>query len=60
MKGFTYQGTVRQFRQALREVRRAAMIGYSMSNEADMRRLRRRLRRVEVRSLMLDSGGDVA
>jgi hypothetical protein len=58
MTVLSYQGTVRRFRQALREIRKAAMRGDKLSDPAARRRLQAKLAHIE----MLDRlrGGEAA
>ena len=58
MTVLSYEGTVRGFRQALREIRKAAMRGDKLSDPVARRRLQARLAYIE--AIDRARGGEVA
>jgi len=49
-----YEGTVRGFREyGMRELRKAAMRGWSLGDEQQMRRLQRELRKAQIEDLRM-------
>lgn len=64
MKILAYQGSMAGFREVVREMRKAAMAGVDFGDEIGMARLRKRIRRIQIREIVNQilnrTGGDAA